>query len=102
VKSILKNQQVFDNFLRCLVLYNEEVLSRQEVVNIVTPFFSKAPELLSWFKDFCMKPREDETVTGYEPLSQHLIRHDQITEEQALEIGEFLLNGSVYYCCNCG
>lgn len=43
---------MYENFLRCLVLYNHEILSRSELVQIVTPFLGKFPELLKWFKDF--------------------------------------------------
>ncbi|CAG2120510.1 unnamed protein product, partial [Medioppia subpectinata] len=52
VRKSLRSQEVYDNFLRCLVLYNHEILSRPELVHLVTPFLGKFPELLKWFKDF--------------------------------------------------
>ena len=41
VRKALKNGEVYDNFLRCLVLFNQEVVSRAELVQLVTPFLSK-------------------------------------------------------------
>ena len=32
------NPEVYDNFLRCLVLFNEEIVSRQDLVQLITPF----------------------------------------------------------------
>ncbi|RWS11975.1 paired amphipathic helix protein Sin3a-like protein [Dinothrombium tinctorium] len=52
VRKALRVQEVYDNFLRCLLLYNHEVVSRSELVLLVTPFLGKFPELLKWFKDF--------------------------------------------------
>jgi len=52
VRKALKNNEGYDNFLRCLVLFNQEIISRSELVQIVSPFLNKHPELLKWFKDF--------------------------------------------------
>merc|ERR1719422_357811 len=52
VRKALKNSEVYDNFLRCLVLFNQEIVSRSELVQLVSPFLNKHPELLKWFKDF--------------------------------------------------
>ena len=52
VRKALKSPEVYDNFLRCLVLFNQEVISRGELVQITTPFLGRHPELFKWFKDF--------------------------------------------------
>ncbi len=52
VRKALKSPEVYDNFLRCLVLFNQEVISRQELVQITSTFLNKHPELFKWFKDF--------------------------------------------------
>eukprot|EP00117_Sycon_ciliatum_P016959 scpid21185/ scgid16167/ Paired amphipathic helix protein Sin3a; Histone deacetylase complex subunit Sin3a; Transcriptional corepressor Sin3a len=52
VRKALRNQDVFDNFLRCLTLFNQEVLSRAELIHVVSPFLSKFPDLFTWFKQF--------------------------------------------------
>lgn len=52
VRKALKSPEVYDNFLRCLVLFNQEVIARSELVQLVQPFLAKFPELFRWFKDF--------------------------------------------------
>jgi paired amphipathic helix protein Sin3a len=52
VRKALKSQDIYENFLRCLVMYNHEIISRMELVQVVTPFLAKFPELLKWFKEF--------------------------------------------------
>ena len=46
VKKTLKSDAVYHNFLRCLALYNNEIVSRNELANLVSPFIGKSPELL--------------------------------------------------------
>lgn len=48
----MRSQEVYENFLRCLVLFNQEIVSKSELVQLVTPFLGRFPELLRWFKDF--------------------------------------------------
>ena len=52
VRKALRNQEVYDNFLRCLVLFNQEVISRGELIQLTSPFLSRHSELFKWFKDF--------------------------------------------------
>jgi len=52
VRKALKNQEVYENFLRCLVLFNQEVVSRSELVSLMTNFLGKFPDLFTWFKAF--------------------------------------------------
>lgn len=52
VRKMLKNSDVYENFLRCLILFNQEVLSRSELVHMVQTFLGRYPELNKWFKDF--------------------------------------------------
>ena len=47
-----RSREVYDNFLRCLVMYNQEIISKMELLQITTPFLSRHPDLLKWFKDF--------------------------------------------------
>ena len=37
VRKALRNPDLYDSFLRCLVLFNEEIISRTELVSLVTP-----------------------------------------------------------------
>jgi paired amphipathic helix protein Sin3a len=52
VRQALKSPDVYDNFLRCLTLFNQEIVSKSELLTLVTPFLSKYPDLLRWFQDF--------------------------------------------------
>ena len=52
VRKQLKSKEVYEDFLRCLVLFNQEVISRTELVQLTAPFLNRYPELFKWFKDF--------------------------------------------------
>ncbi|KAM4602714.1 paired amphipathic helix protein Sin3a-like isoform 2-T2 [Polymixia lowei] len=52
VKKALQSSEAYDNFLRCLLIFNQEVISRAELVQLVIPFLGKFPELFTWFKNF--------------------------------------------------
>ncbi|XP_067630005.1 LOW QUALITY PROTEIN: paired amphipathic helix protein Sin3a [Eurosta solidaginis] len=56
VRKALRNSEVYDNFLRCLTLFNQEIVSKTELLNLVTPFLSKFPDLLSGFTKFLGQP----------------------------------------------
>lgn len=38
VRDALYHKEVYDNFLRCLMLFNEDVVTRSELVKIATSF----------------------------------------------------------------
>lgn len=52
VRKALRTPEVYENFLRCLTLFNQEIISRVELVCLISPFLSKFPELHRWFQDF--------------------------------------------------
>ncbi|XP_014223938.1 paired amphipathic helix protein Sin3a-like isoform X2 [Trichogramma pretiosum] len=52
VRKALRSQEVYENFLRCLALFNNEIISKTELVTLVTPFLGRFPDLLRWFKEF--------------------------------------------------
>lgn len=52
VRKALRTPEVYDNFLRCLTLFNQEIISRTELNCLISPFLSKFPELHRWFQDF--------------------------------------------------
>jgi hypothetical protein len=52
LKKALRTQQVYDNFLKCLALYNQDVISKSELIRLVEPFLGKFANLYKWFKDF--------------------------------------------------
>ncbi|XP_072528503.1 SIN3 transcription regulator family member Aa isoform X1 [Salminus brasiliensis] len=77
VRKALRSAEAYDNFLRCLVVFNQEVISRAELVQLVLPFLGKFPELFTWFKNFL----------GYKEIS-HLESYpkERATEGIAMEI----------------
>lgn len=36
IRKTLKGPELYDNFLRCLYLFNEEIITRGELVNLVS------------------------------------------------------------------
>lgn len=85
-RIMLKHPHVYDNFLRCLRIYNEEVISRQELLAMTTPFFTKNPEMFAWFKDFIRTRQSSAGDMPYEPVPPSV--KQEKPEEQTLEIGE--------------
>ncbi|XP_064645253.1 paired amphipathic helix protein Sin3a-like isoform X2 [Lineus longissimus] len=83
VRKALKNQEVYENFLRCLVLFNQEVVSRAELVQLVQPFLSKYPDLFKWFKDFLGYKEMSGMI---EALPQGATGKERISGDLAMEI----------------
>ncbi|KAM8961090.1 paired amphipathic helix protein Sin3b [Pelodytes ibericus] len=52
VRRVLKSQEVYENFLRCIGLFNQELVSGSELLQLVTPFLGKFPEFFAQFKSF--------------------------------------------------
>ncbi|KAL5233533.1 hypothetical protein ACI65C_000943 [Semiaphis heraclei] len=52
VRKSIHNAAAYDDFLRCLVLYYTEIISKSELLNLVQPFLGKYSELFRRFKDF--------------------------------------------------
>ncbi|XP_076811562.1 paired amphipathic helix protein Sin3a-like isoform X2 [Clavelina lepadiformis] len=87
VRRALQSQDAYDNFLRCLLLYNNEVVGKAELVQLVQPFLMKFSELFMWFKQFlgykdgALAEIENEIITPQQqPLKE---KH----EGMAMEIG---------------
>lgn len=63
VRKALRSPEVYENFLRCLTLFNQEIISRIELVLLITPFLSKFPELNRWFQDFLGSQSQTEGIS---------------------------------------
>ncbi|XP_052215877.1 paired amphipathic helix protein Sin3a-like isoform X2 [Dreissena polymorpha] len=83
VRKALRHQEVYENFLRCLVLFNNEVISRAELVQLVQTFLGKFPELFKWFKDFLGYKESGGMV---ESIPQNATGKERISGELAMEI----------------
>ncbi|XP_063370745.1 paired amphipathic helix protein Sin3b [Cydia amplana] len=51
-RRALRSQEVYDNFLRCLLLFTNEIISSSELVSVTSPFLCRHPELHKWLQDF--------------------------------------------------
>uniref|UniRef100_A0AAV2L269 Paired amphipathic helix protein Sin3b n=1 Tax=Knipowitschia caucasica TaxID=637954 RepID=A0AAV2L269_KNICA len=64
VRRLFKSQEVYENFLRCIALFNQEVVSGAELLQLVTPFLGKFPELYSQFKSFLGDKELSHAISG--------------------------------------
>ncbi|XP_051760552.1 paired amphipathic helix protein Sin3b isoform X1 [Ctenopharyngodon idella] len=64
VRRLLKSQEVYENFLRCIALFNQEVVSGAELLQLVTPFLGKFPELYTQFKSFLGDKELSHAISG--------------------------------------
>ncbi|KAJ8963093.1 hypothetical protein NQ318_018557 [Aromia moschata] len=86
VRKAVRSQEVYNNFLRCLTLFNQEIVSKSELIQIVTPFLGKFPELLRWFREF-MGQNETESVPfnvtrSERPQGDHALEIDLATAKR--------------------
>ncbi|XP_055637033.1 paired amphipathic helix protein Sin3a isoform X2 [Toxorhynchites rutilus septentrionalis] len=81
VRKALKSPEVYENFLRCLTLFNQEIVSKSELLTLVTPFLSRFPDLLKWFQDFLGPSTAPECI----PLASAQ-RQDRSQSELATDI----------------
>ncbi|CAF4001433.1 unnamed protein product [Rotaria sp. Silwood2] len=51
VQKTLRSPLVFDNFLRCILLYTKRIISRIELFELIQSYLSHAPELLKTFQE---------------------------------------------------
>ncbi|XP_043231433.1 paired amphipathic helix protein Sin3b-like isoform X2 [Amphibalanus amphitrite] len=83
VRKTLKNQDSYNNFLRVLSLYNSEIISRLDVIQLLSPFLGKQPGMLKWLKDFMGVKEGRETV---EPIPPGMAKQERVSGDQAIEI----------------
>lgn len=91
VRKALRSPEVYENFLRCLILFNQEIVSKAELLNLTAPFLSKFPELHRWFQEF-LGPAASMHDTSHIPMqtaappSSAGQRQDRSQSEHAQEI----------------
>ncbi|CAF0871113.1 unnamed protein product [Adineta steineri] len=51
VQKSLRSPLVFDNFLRCILLYTKRIISRIELFELIQSYLSHVPELLKTFQE---------------------------------------------------
>nr|XP_049700906.1 paired amphipathic helix protein Sin3b isoform X3 [Helicoverpa armigera] len=63
-RKALRSQHVYDNFLRCLLLFTNEIISSSELLCVTAPFLCRHPELQKWLQDFLGPPSPPHTPTN--------------------------------------
>ncbi|XP_050558448.1 paired amphipathic helix protein Sin3b isoform X2 [Spodoptera frugiperda] len=63
-RKALRSQHVYDNFLRCLLLFTNEIISSSELLSVTAPFLCRHPELQKWLQDFLGPPSPPHTPTN--------------------------------------
>lgn len=79
MRKALRSSEVYNNFLRCLILFNQEILSKSELLQVITPFLGKFPELLRWFREFMGQ-------NDNEPIPYNITRSERPQGDHVLEI----------------
>ncbi|KAJ8707258.1 hypothetical protein PYW08_011392 [Mythimna loreyi] len=67
-RKALRSQHVYDNFLRCLLLFTNEIISSSELLCVTAPFLCRHPELQKWLQDFLGPPSPPHTPTNTNAL----------------------------------
>lgn len=97
MRTRLKNTEVYENFLRCLVLYNHEIVSRTELVGLANNFIGRFPDLIKWFKEFLGfrdgAPSVNQSITmdgvnnlSTQPAQNRQRERDRMASEAGMEI----------------
>jgi len=60
-KRAFGNKAIYQEFLKILNLFSQEIIDAKALIERTTPFFARAPELLDWLKKF-VKYEEDEII----------------------------------------
>ncbi|XP_050673536.1 paired amphipathic helix protein Sin3a isoform X4 [Leptidea sinapis] len=66
-RKALRSQHVYENFLRCLLLFTNEIISSSELMCVVSPFLCRHPELTKWLQDFLGPVSPPSTPTTHHP-----------------------------------
>jgi len=53
VKTRLRSREAYGDFLKCLNLYAQDIISRHELVQLVADIFGRAPELMVGVRTTC-------------------------------------------------
>lgn len=61
VKRAIGSRTTYNEFLKILNLFSQEIIDSKTLVERVTPFLERTPELLDWFKKF-VKYEDDDFV----------------------------------------
>ena len=85
LKKALRTQQVFENFLKCLALFNQSIITRSELIELVEPFLGKFANLYRWFKDYVEnKPISSVAFDSVDPLGDQKLTGTPMTAKSRI------------------
>lgn len=64
-KRVIGNKSVYNEFLKILNLFSQEIIESKVLIERVEPFLGKSPELFDWFKKFVKYEDEDIICTYF-------------------------------------
>ena len=57
-KRVIGNKTVYNEFLKVLNLFSQEIIDAKTLVERIEPFLTRAPDLFEWFKRFVKYEKE--------------------------------------------
>lgn len=74
VRKSLGNEEVVQNFFRCLLLYNKSLISKHELLELIAPFLSRYPDLMKYFKELLgtSTSKKDSEKSFNKPIEQRV------------------------------
>ncbi|XVE75149.1 hypothetical protein DITRI_Ditri12bG0072300 [Diplodiscus trichospermus] len=85
VKEKLRNPDHYQEFLRCLHLYSNEVISRTELQSLVNDLLGRCPDLMDGFNKFLVQCEKNEGLLA-DFVSEKFLRNDgQLTRSVKME-----------------
>ena len=73
VKNRLKTREVYQDFLKCLNLFAQEIISKDEMVQLVDDLLSKTPDLRKEFMDLMVKISEPSSLFNINDLVSGIV-----------------------------
>lgn len=87
IRKLLPDEAVHNNFLRCLMLFNQNIISKNELIELVTPFIGKRPELIKFMKNLLgFNDSSHESQQSDDTSRRTNLREDGIPAELSLQI----------------
>eukprot|EP00798_Chlamydomonas_sp_ICE-L_P000490 gene490-1896_t len=87
IKQRLRNKDAYTDVLKCLNLYSQEIVSRQELMYLVSDIIGKFPDLVNGFLEFVGKVEmmDSELLGGAKLNNQMVMQREMIRQKQLLK-----------------
>ncbi|KAJ2999620.1 Transcriptional regulatory protein sin3 [Globomyces sp. JEL0801] len=93
-KRVIGNKTTYNEFLKILNLFSQEIIEAKVLIDRVEPFLGKSPELFEWFKRFVKYEDDDVSrpvCSGREELAKEVLNDDWVSLPNSLtESGGFI------------